>query len=90
MYWEGRVFPLSSSDSQHFKSLRRGVLRAFWGLKTENGVFFGQEAFLGSTFSFFLDFLSNVTFEPLHESSTKGRARQGGELPRFVPNKPMC
>jgi hypothetical protein len=44
------------SDSQHFKSLRRGVLRAFWGLKTENGVFFGQEAFLGSTFSFFSGF----------------------------------
>jgi hypothetical protein len=36
----------ASSDSQHFKSLRRGVLRAFWGLKTENGVFFfGQKSF---------------------------------------------
>jgi hypothetical protein len=41
------------SDSQHFKSLRRGVLRAFWDLKTENGVFSGQEAFLGLIFSFF-------------------------------------
>ena len=42
------------SDSQHFKSLRRGVLRAFWDLKAENGVlFFRTEVFLDSTFSFF-------------------------------------
>ena len=40
-------------DSQHFKSLRRGVLRAFWGLKTENVVFFRTGAFLESTLSFF-------------------------------------
>ena len=32
-----------SSDSQHFKGLRRGVLRAFWDLKAENGVFFRTE-----------------------------------------------
>ena len=43
----------AESDSQHFKSLRRGVLRAFWDLKAENGVFFRTEVFLDSTFSFF-------------------------------------
>jgi hypothetical protein len=40
------------SDSQHFKGLKRGVLRAFWDLKTENGVFFGQKSFL-TQFSLF-------------------------------------
>ncbi len=33
------------SDSQHFKSLRRGVLRAFWDLKAKTGCFFGQKSF---------------------------------------------
>jgi hypothetical protein len=45
-----------SSDSQHFKGLRRGVLRAFWDLKAENGVFFRTEVFLDSMFSFLLFF----------------------------------
>ena len=45
------------SDSQHFKSLRRGVLRAFWDLKTENGVFFGQKSFLTQFSLFSLEFL---------------------------------
>ena len=36
------------SDSQYFKDLRRGVLRAFWDLKAENGVFFRTEVFLCS------------------------------------------
>jgi hypothetical protein len=41
------------SDSQHFKGLRRGVLRAFWDLKAENGVcFFGQKSF-STQFSLF-------------------------------------
>jgi hypothetical protein len=30
------------------KALGEGFLRAFWGLKTENGVFFRTEAFLDS------------------------------------------
>ena len=49
------------SDSQHFKSLRRGGLRAFWTLKQKTGCFFHKKG-----------------------------SRPGGELPRFVPNKPMC
>ena len=44
------------SDSQYFKDLRRGVLRAFWDLNAENGVFFRTEVFLDSIFSFSLDF----------------------------------
>jgi hypothetical protein len=48
-----RVNMFAPSDSQHFTSLRRGVSRAFWDLKTENGVFFRTEVFLDSTFSFF-------------------------------------
>ena len=44
------------SDSQHFKGLRRGVLRAFWDLEAENGVFFRTEVFLDSIFSFLLIF----------------------------------
>jgi hypothetical protein len=47
--------PLSASDSQHFKGLKRGVLRAFWDHKTENGVFFGQKSFL-TQFSLFSAF----------------------------------
>ena len=47
---------LVASDSQYFKDLRRGVLRAFWDLKAENGVFFRTEVFLDSIFSFSLDF----------------------------------
>ena len=46
------------SDSQYFKDLRRGVLRAFWDLNAENGVFFRTEVFLDSIFSFSLDFLA--------------------------------
>ena len=76
-----------SSDSQHFKGLRRGVLRAFWDLKAENGVFFRTEVFLDSIFSFLLIF--SVTIFSPHETSTRGVAGEG-ELPRFVPNKPMC
>ena len=34
---------VADSDSQYFKDLRRGVLRAFWDLKAENGVFFRTE-----------------------------------------------
>ena len=44
---------LRHSDSQYFKGLRRGVLRAILDLKAENGVFFRTEVFLDSTFSFF-------------------------------------
>jgi hypothetical protein len=44
------------SDSQHFKGLKRGDLRAFWDLKTENGVFFGQKSFLTQFSLFFLEF----------------------------------
>jgi hypothetical protein len=29
-------YQASKSDYQHFKGLKRGVLRAFWDLKTEN------------------------------------------------------
>jgi len=51
---------LVASDSQYFKDLRRGVLRAFWDLKAENGVFFRTEChtevFLDSIFSFLLIF----------------------------------
>jgi hypothetical protein len=46
------------SDSQHFKGLKRGVLRAFWDLKTENGVFFGQKSFLTQFSLFSLDFFA--------------------------------
>ncbi len=54
---ERPVRRVGDSDSQDFKSLRRGVLRPFWDLKAENGVFFRTEVFLDSTFSFFsLDF----------------------------------
>ena len=62
------------SDSQHFKSLRRGVLRAFWDLKAENGVFFRTEVFLDSIFSFLLIFLSNA-FSWLHEILQEGSSR---------------
>ena len=51
----GAVSP-ARSDSQHFKGLKRGVLRAFWDLKTENGVFFGQKSFLTQFSLFFLEF----------------------------------
>jgi hypothetical protein len=44
---------LQRSDSQHFKGLRRGVLREILDLNAENGVFFRTEVFLDSTFSFF-------------------------------------
>ena len=63
-----------SSDSQHFKGLRRGVLRAFWDLKAENGVFFRTEVFLDSIFSFLLIFLSNA-FSWLHEILQEGSSR---------------
>ena len=78
----------TTSDSQHFKSLRRGVLRAFWDLKAENGVFFRTEVFLDSIFSFLLIFLSNAILD-CTRSYKRGVAGEG-ELPRFVPNKPMC
>jgi len=58
------------SDSQYFKGLRRGVLRAFWDLKAENGVFFRTEVFLDSIFSFLLIFYVTI-FSP-HETSTRG------------------
>ena len=63
-------------DSQHFKSLRRGVLRTFWGLKTENGCFFGQKFFSTRISLFSLDFLKR------HFPARTG-ADQGGELPRL-------
>ncbi len=47
---------VAQSDSQHFKGLRRGVLRTFWDLKAENGVFFRTVVFLDSIFSFLLIF----------------------------------
>ena len=40
-----------------YKGLKRGVLRAFWDLKTENGVFFGQKSFLTQFSLFSLEFL---------------------------------
>ena len=49
-----------NSDSQYFKGLRRGVLRAFWDLKAENGVFFRTEVFLDSIFSFLLIFYVTI------------------------------
>ena len=77
-----------SSDSQHFKGLRRGVLRAILDLKAENGVFFFRtEVFLDSIFSFLLIFYVTI-FSP-HETSTRGAVGKG-ELPRFVPIKHMC
>ena len=54
------------SNSQHFKGLRRGVLRAFWDLKAEHGVFFGQKSF-STQFSLFSCFLSNAKFWIVHE-----------------------
>jgi len=78
--------PLGVSDSQHFQSLRRGGLRAFWGLKTENGVFFRTEAFLRLNSLFSLDFLKRHF--PARTRPYKRGADQGGELPRYVPNKP--
>ncbi len=62
------------SDSQHFKGLKRGVLRAFWDLKAENGVFFRTEVFLDSIFSFLLIFYVTI-FSP-HETSTRGSGRE--------------
>jgi hypothetical protein len=50
---EHSVEKVKTGDSQYFKGLRRGVLRAILDLKAENGVFFRTEVFLDSTFSFF-------------------------------------
>jgi hypothetical protein len=76
-----------SSDSQHFKSLRRGVLRAFWDLKAENGVFFfGQKSFSDSTFSFFLLIFFQRHFRVARDSiRRKGRKKelQGREEERI-------
>ena len=70
------------------QSLRRGVLRAFQGLKTEHGVFFLTKPFSSSLSLFPLDFIFNGIFSLLH-GLIKGQAVKGGGLPRYVQIKPF-
>ncbi len=83
IFWaRGRAILSTSKASSEL-----GVLRAYWDLKTENGVFFGHKSFLTQISLFSLEFLKRhfCSLETLEEERS-----QEGELPRFVPNKPMC